>query len=101
MFYTIQDLINNCDGKNYLELLKYLDSECKSIEVTISNLKRHHNISEYKLREYQNYAKGFLFFLNTGSIPMSISKNDFKVFKPIVEQLVADGMNASALDNFQ
>ena len=101
MSYIIESLVKDCEDKDYGELLKYLTDESNSVAVTILNLKRHHNLSEYQLREYQNYVKGFLFFLNTGSIPVTISKTKFNVFKPIISQLVADGMNASALSIFE
>ena len=102
MDYTIENLLIECKNKNYLELLDYLSKESSRVDLAISTLRNHHNLSEYQLREYQNYNKGFLFFLNTGSIPATIEKEDFKIFLPIINRLVEEGSQSkNALQMFE
>lgn len=98
MELTIYELILKCKNKNHIELLEFLDLE--SINKEGQMLKSKDYSQKEKLKSYINYVKGFLFFLNTGEIPYSIEKSDFNLLKPIIIELVKNGMNKSALEKF-
>ena len=101
MSYTIESIVENCKGKNLLEMIDYLNKNISFCNRALLNMKNMRNISEHEIRQNKEYSEALRLYLTDSKIPYSFSRENFKVFKPIISQLVDDGMNQSFLEVFQ
>lgn len=101
MSYTIESLLENCKEKNYLQILDYLNKNISFCNNALLNMKSMRNISEYQIRQSKEYSEALRLYLTDAKIPYSFSRENFKVFKPVISQLVSDGMNKALLEVFR
>ena len=100
MSYTIESIVENCKGKNIFQMIDYLNKNISFCNNALLNMKRMGNISEYQIKENREYSEALLLYLTNSIIPSGFSIQKFKVFKPLISQLVDDGMSSYFLGIF-
>ena len=99
--YNFVDFIEKVKDMDYHDIMKYGDSEVANIE---SKSYSNHGTEKDKNMErkiYSDQIKAFLSFMSQGVKPMGISAYDFRLYRIVVEYLVAkEQMKPEAIEIF-
>ena len=99
--FDFEDFIDEVKDMDYSDIMNYGN---KVVANTEEILNLHHETEMDMNMELENYSekiKAFLLFLSQGIKPKWISVHDFKLYRIVVEYLVAkDQMNPEVIDSF-
>lgn len=99
--YNFVDFIERVKDMDYQDIMNYGDREISRME-SISHLNpgAENNINMEKIK-YSEQIKAFLLFMSQGIKPMGISAHDFRLYRIVVEYLVAkEQMKPEAIEIF-
>jgi len=89
MKYDLNDFILKYQDADFLTLIEEVTREVKYLDARYLRLKR--NEYDDALTYYREYVGDFLFYLNTGVVPVGIKITGLHKFLPIIENLVSKG----------
>ena len=99
--FNFEDFIENVKDMNYNDIMNYGNTIVTESE---SLLKSYHEAGmdvNMELKQYSEKIKAFLSFISQGIKPKFISAHDFKLYRIVVEYLVAkEQMKPEAIDVF-
>jgi len=87
--YNFVDFIEKVKDMDYHDIMNYGDREVarmKSMSYSNSGAEKDRNI---EITRYSEQIKAFLLFLDQGIKPMGVSAHDFRLYRIVVEYLVA------------
>lgn len=86
--YNLDNLVSELSGKDFIELVVYLNKKATHLEKIKIDRKSH----EYdRYSAYKKHVDGFGYFINTGGVPHNIDIEGLKLFLPIIKYLVSKG----------
>lgn len=87
--YNFVDFIERVKDMDYQDIMNYGDREVARMESTSHlNPGAEDNINMEKIK-YSEQIKAFIFFMRQGIKPMGVSAYDFRLYRIVVEYLVA------------
>ena len=87
--YNFVDFIERVKDMDYQDIMNYGDREVARMESTSClNPGAEDNINMEKIK-YSEQIKAFLLFMSQGNKPMGVSAYDFRLYRIVVEYLVA------------
>ncbi len=100
-YYDSHAFLHRMTALSYDAILREAESECTSVERTLSGVKGAPKRREQGGGAYVTKIKKFLFFLRSGTHQGGASPDEFQAYKPVVESLVKRGeFRAEALTLF-
>ena len=99
--YNFVDFIEQVKDMDYQDIMKYGDREVARMEsISYLNPGAEDNINMEKTK-YSEQIKAFLFFMSQGIKPMGVSGYDFRLYRIVVEYLIAkDQMKPETIEIF-
>jgi hypothetical protein len=99
--YNFVDFIERVKDMDYQDIMNYGDREISRMEsISYLNPGAENNINMEKTK-YSEQIKAFLLFMSQGIKPMGISAYDFRLYRIVVEYLVAkEQMKPEAIEIF-
>ena len=99
--YNFVDFIEKVKDMDYHDIMKYGDREVADMESRFFSNLGDEIVINTENKKYSDQIKAFLFFMRQGMKPMGVSAFDFKLYRIVVEYLVAKGqMKPEAIDIF-
>ena len=99
--YNFVDFIEKVKDMDYHDIINYGDREVAKMESELySNLGAEKDI-DMERKKYFDQINAFLLFMSQGIKPMGVSAYDFRLYRIVVEYLVAkEQMKPEAIDIF-
>jgi len=99
--YNFEDFIEMVKDMDYHDIMNYGDREVANLESkSYSNLGVEKDIN-LESKKYSDQIKAFLLFMSQGIKPMGVSAYDFRLYRIVVEYLVAkEQMKPEAIEIF-
>ena len=99
--YNFVDFIDKVKDMDYHDIMNYGDREVARMESISDSKPGADNDSDMESTRYSEQIKAFLLFIDKGIKPMRVSGYDFKLYRIVVEYLVAKGqMKPEAIEIF-
>ena len=99
--YNFLDFIEKVKDMDYHDIMNYGDREVADMESTLFSNFGAGVVINTENKKYSDQIKAFLFFMRQGMKPMGVSAYDFKLYRIVVEYLVAKGqMKPEAIEIF-
>jgi len=96
--YAIENIVTELSGLDFIDVLVKIKEEVKGLELIKIDRK---NADYYSYSNYKKYCGDFLYFLNTGSVPVGIGIDGLRLFLPVIKSLASKGqLKKEALDLF-
>lgn len=95
--FKIQEFLDVVVDKSYQEILLLAEEEVSEAEARSSRVKGAVVARIQGSGQYADLLKKFLFFMRYGIKPDGISSDDYALFRPICERLVAKGRFKSSV----
>jgi hypothetical protein len=99
--YNFVDFIEHVKDMDYQDIMKYGDREVAKMEsMSYLNPGAENNVN-VEVTKYSEQIKAFLLFMSQGIKPMGVSAFDFRLYRIVVEYLVAkEQMKPEAIEIF-
>ena len=99
--FSFEDFIDKVKDMDYNHIMNYGNKEVDNMESMLhSNHETEIDIN-MELKRYSEQIKAFLLFISQGIKPKWVSVHDFKLYRIVVEYLVAkDQMNPEVIEPF-
>ena len=99
--YNFVDFIEQVKDMDYHDIMKYGDREVARMESMSNSNSGAENNMDMESTTYSEQIKKFLLFMNQGRKPEGVSAYDFRLYRIVVEYLVAKGqMKPEAIEIF-
>ena len=99
--FDFEDFIEKVKDMDYNDIMNYGNKEVANMENLLNSNHGTEMDINMELKNYSEQIKAFLLFLSQGIKPKWISVHDFKLYRIVVEYLVAkDQMNPEVIEAF-
>jgi hypothetical protein len=99
--YNFADFIEKVKDMDYHDIMKYGNREVAEMESILYSNREAEKDMNIENKKYSEQIKAFILFISKGIKPVGVSAYDFRLYRIVVEYLVAkEQMKQEAIDVF-